>query len=470
MEWPVLFVNRLFVLLGEGANEVLAALDQEPVVSLRLNPLKYRKITDGLLAESVTLPGEKVPWATNGFYLDERKAFTFDPLFHAGCYYVQEASSMFLEQVVRQYVSESVKVLDLCAAPGGKSTLLRSVLPEGSLLVSNEVIPARARVLVENIVKWGHPDSVVTSSAPADFGTMSSFFDIVIADVPCSGEGMFRKDPVAVTEWSEANVETCWRRSRGIISDCWDSLKEGGLLVYSTCTFNTLEDEENVRWICDELGAEVLPLEISSEWGITGSLLSSEHFPVYRFLPGRTRGEGFFLAVLRKLSSPRSQMGGKTKARFTQKTQPVPQVCKGWICESDFFVWEAENNAVNAISEQHVAAFSALTQHVHVLHGGINVAELKGRDVIPSPSLALSSTLRGGSFPVIEVSYSDALTYLRKESLSFSPETPRGYILLSFRGVPLGFAKNVGNRANNLYPSEWRIRTTHFPEGEVRVI
>lgn len=163
-------------------------------------------------------------------------------------------------------------------------------------------------------------------------------------------------------------------------------------------------------------------------------------------------------------------MGGKTKARFTQKTQPVPQVCKGWICESDFFVWEAENNAVNAISEQHVAAFSALTQHVHVLHGGINVAELKGRDVIPSPSLALSSTLRGGSFPVIEVSYSDALTYLRKESLSFSPETPRGYILLSFRGVPLGFAKNVGNRANNLYPSEWRIRTTHFPEGEVRVI
>ena len=470
MEWPVLFVKRLFELLGEGADEVLAALDQEPVVSLRLNPLKYRKITDSLLVEGTTMLGEKVPWATNGFYLDERKAFTFDPLFHAGCYYVQEASSMFLEQVVRQYVSESMMVLDLCAAPGGKSTLLRSVLPEGSLLVSNEVIPARARVLVENMMKWGHPDCVVTSSDPADFGTMSSFFDMIIADVPCSGEGMFRKDSVAVAEWSEANVETCWRRSRGIISDCWDSLKEGGLLIYSTCTFNTLEDEENVRWICDEFGAEALPLKISPEWGITGNLLSSEHFPVYRFLPGRTRGEGFFLAVLRKLSSPRSQMGGKTKARFTQKIQPVPQVCKSWICEANSFVWKMENNAVNAISEQHEAAFSALMQHVHVLHGGVNVAELKGRDFIPTPSLALSSTLRCGSFPVIEVSYSDALTYLRKESLSFSPETPRGYILLSFRGVPLGFAKNVGNRANNLYPSEWRIRTTHFPEGEVRVI
>ena len=465
---PDLFVKRMHELLSDGAGSVLEALVQEPVVSVRLNPAKS---SDFLIVNSKSSDGKSidvVPWAVNGYYLDERKAFTFDPLFHAGCYYVQEASSMFLEQVVRQYVAEPVKVLDLCAAPGGKSTLLRSVLPEGSLLVSNEVVPSRAQVLVENMVKWGHPDCVVTNSTPADFGALSSFFDMIVADVPCSGEGMFRKDPVAVAEWSEANVEACWRRSRGIIADCWGALKEGGLLVYSTCTFNTQENEENVRWICEELGAETLPLKTLSEWGITGSLLAEQAntSAVYRFLPGRTRGEGFFLAVLRKVSTSKPYVRRNQKS----KSLPVPSACKGFLENEASYVWKSENNAITALPGQYDVAFSVLKQTVHVLYGGVVVAEQKGRDFVPTPSLAFSTALSKDAFPCVDLAYSDALAYLRKDALMFPLDVPRGYVLLTFRGVPLGFAKNVGNRANNLYPSDWRIRTTHLPEGEVKVL
>jgi 16S rRNA C967 or C1407 C5-methylase (RsmB/RsmF family)/NOL1/NOP2/fmu family ribosome biogenesis protein len=461
MELPDLFVKRMHDLLADEAEGVLKALEEEPVVSVRLNPAKC----------AFGCAGDSVPWATDGFYLDERRAFTFDPLFHAGCYYVQEASSMFLEQVVRQYIAEPVTALDLCAAPGGKSTLLRSVLPEGSLLVSNEVIPARAQVLMENMVKWGHPDGIVTSGTPADFGALPSFFDVIVADVPCSGEGMFRKDPVAVAEWSEENVETCWRRSRGIIADCWEALKEGGLLVYSTCTFNLKEDEENVRWICEELGAEALQLKTLPEWGITGNLQGeADSFPVYRFLPGRTRGEGFFLAVLRKLSAPKASMPQKQKNRPNPKAQPIPQECKKWLCDADPYEWKSEKNTIVALSERCVAAFPALAQHVKVLYAGVAVAEWKGRDVVPTTSLALSNVLCREAFSIVEVSYSEALAYLRKEALTLSSDAPRGYVLLTFRGVPLGFVKNVGNRANNLYPSEWRIRTTHLPDSEVRVL
>ncbi len=461
MELPDLFVKRMHDLLADEAEGVLKALADEPVVSVRLNPAKC----------TFGCAGDNVPWATDGFYLEGRRAFTFDPLFHVGCYYVQEASSMFLEQVVRQYIAEPVTALDLCAAPGGKSTLLRSVLPEGSLLVSNEVIPARAQVLMENMVKWGHPDGLVTSGTPADFGALPSFFDVIVADVPCSGEGMFRKDPVAVAEWSEENVETCWRRSRGIIANCWEALKEGGLLVYSTCTFNLKEDEENVRWICEELGAEALPLETLPEWGITGNLLGqTDFFPVYRFLPGRTRGEGFFLAVLRKLSAPKASMPKKQKNRPNPKAQPIPQECKKWLCDAASYEWKSEKNSIVALSERCVAALSALIPLVKVLYAGVAVAEWKGRDVVPTTSLALSNVLCREAFPIVEVSYSEALAYLRKEALTLSSDAPRGYVLLTFRGVPLGFVKNVGNRANNLYPSEWRIRTTHLPESEVRVL
>ena len=298
MDLPVSFADRTRPLLGdEEYNKLADALNGEQPVSIRLNEEKLPDSSFSLFHAS----SDRVPWSSTGFYLDRRLTFTFDPLFHAGCYYVQEASSMFVEQVLKQYIGETPSVmLDLCAAPGGKSTHARSVLPAGSLLVANEVIRNRSQILAENLTKWGHPGVVVTNNDPADFSCLEDFFDVILTDVPCSGEGMFRKDPVAVSEWSPENVEICWQRQRRIISDIWPSLKPGGLLIYSTCTYNTQEDEENIRWMRDEFGAEVLPVDAPTAWNITGNLLSGEDFPVYRFLPHRTKGEGFFLAVLRK--------------------------------------------------------------------------------------------------------------------------------------------------------------------------
>ena len=291
---------------------MVLAIRQEPPVSIRLNDGKLKIengkcrivpqagcITDFQLS-TFNLELNQVPWSSEGFYLDERLTFTFDPLFHAGCYYVQEASSMFVEQVLRQYVTGPVKMLDLCAAPGGKSTHARSVLPEGSLLVANEVIRNRSQILAENLMKWGHPDVVVTNNDPADFAVLPSFFDVILTDVPCSGEGMFRKDPVAVEEWSPENVEICWQRQRRIIGDIWDTLKPGGILIYSTCTFNTKEDEENARWIQQEYGGEPLTVQVQENWNITGDLLSDKGiilnllFPSIIFSLIRRKVKAFF--------------------------------------------------------------------------------------------------------------------------------------------------------------------------------
>lgn len=461
------FVDSMRALLGDGASQVLNAIAEEPIVSVRLNPSKC-----GVMCPSL----DRVPWASDAYYLPERVPFTFDPLFHAGCYYVQEASSMFLQRVVDQYVNRPVTALDLCAAPGGKSTHLLSSLPAGSLLVSNELIPNRASVLVENIVKWGYPNAVVTNNAPSDFSPFEGLFDLIVTDVPCSGEGMFRKDPVAVSEWSENNVETCWRRGRDILSDCWPSLKEGGYLVYSTCTFNVKEDEENVRWICNELGAEVLPVDTEDAWGITGNLLPDEgdgmHFPVYHFLPGRTRGEGFFLVLLRKTSSSKSFVlrADKKKKRTVLPSLPVPDECRRWLKEQSAFAWRILGNVVTAVPAEHMELVAFLEQHLRVLHAGVCVAEMKGHDVFPSPLLASSLCLARDVFPQCELTYDEALSYLRKESFPLSSEQPKGYVLLTFHCFPLGFVKNLGSRANNLYPTEWRIRTTHLPDKMISVL
>lgn len=235
MKLPISFIESTRALMGdEEYQELSVALEQEPPASVRLNS-KF----PGLAACS-SISG-RIPWAAEGYYLNQRLTFTFDPLFHAGCYYVQEASSMFVEQVLRRYVTTPVKMLDLCAAPGGKSTHARSVLPEGSLLVANEVIRNRSQILAENLTKWGYADVVVTNNDPSDFSRIGSFFDVILTDVPCSGEGMFRKDPGAIEEWSPENVEICWQRQRRIITDIWPCLKPGGILIYSTCTYNLLQ-------------------------------------------------------------------------------------------------------------------------------------------------------------------------------------------------------------------------------------
>ena len=420
MQLPEDFIRETKQLMGaERFSRYMEAFDEEAPVSIRLNP---QTLGDGSsLFDNNSAPMsqtrknrpqmfEQVPWCKEGYYLEGRPQFTFDPLFHAGCYYVQEAASMFITHVLRQYVHETVEGLDMCAAPGGKSTAMLSVLPEGSTLVSNEPIPTRAQILLENITKWGAKKCIVTNNYPRDFKKAKAKFDLILCDVPCSGEGMFRKDPATIGEWSQQNVEKCWRLQREIVADAWECLNPGGILIYSTCTFNIKENEENVRWIIDTYEAEPIDIPTEPSWGITGSLLEGFDVPVYRFIPGITRSEGLFVCVLRKSGEWKVESGKRILKN--KLSSPLKEL---------------------SAAEQFSFLFPPSSFH-------------------------------------IDLSYAEALKYLRGEALVLPPDTPRGLITVTYKGVSLGPVKNIGNRANNLYPKPWRIKTTHLPTEEIKII
>jgi 16S rRNA C967 or C1407 C5-methylase (RsmB/RsmF family)/NOL1/NOP2/fmu family ribosome biogenesis protein len=468
---PSDFAQRTLRLMGEENYRALeAALQEEPSVSIRVNHAK----------RALNPEGRRVPWSEEGIYLQRRPTFTFDPLFHAGCYYVQEAGSMFVEKALRTYVQQPAVMLDLCAAPGGKSTHARTVLPAGSLLVANEVMRNRSQILAENLIKWGHPEVIVTSNDPADFTPLGPTFDVILTDVPCSGEGMFRKDAVAVEEWSVKNVANCEARQRRILTDIWPTLKPGGLLIYSTCTYNREENEDNVRWIAQTLGADVLSLPTDPAWGITGNL--TEHdFPVYRFLPHRTQGEGFFMAVLRKHASPAEASDDETIAIYNKVKKDkrdkkkgkkagaptaiaAPAEARSWVRPSEDYTWEMKGDTCVAFPTAHADVYQRLREQLHVIHAGITVGTVKGKDFIPDHSLAMSTALQREAFATAELTLEQAIAYLRKESLTLNASLPRGYVLVTYQDTPLGFVKHLGNRANNLYPQEWRIRSGYLPE------
>lgn len=413
MNLPQEFTRYTSALLGpQRWQAFLRSFEQEVPVSVRFNPWKYtgENLFDGAVS---------VPWCKDGFWLKERPNFTLDPLFHAGVYYVQEAGSMFLDHVLRHWVKEPVSALDLCAAPGGKSTLMRAALPQGSVLISNEIDRRRANILLENILKQGHPDLLVTHNPPKDFAKTNLVFDVILTDVPCSGEGLFRRDAAATEEWSLQNVAFCQERQREILRDIWPCLREGGLLIYSTCTFNLLENEENVRWIAEELGAEILSVPIQEDWHITGSLLSGWQQPVYRFIPGTTQSEGLFMAVLRKKGGEKDFATLPSSLRVQTKKYPF----------------------------------------IHLLSDGIAQPEVKGKESIPSVAQALSLATTKSQFPAVELSLEQARRYLHRESFVLPSDIPHGFVLVTYRQVPLGFMKNVGSRANNLYPKNWSIRS-----------
>lgn len=431
MNLPKEFETYTRKLFGEERYALfLKGLDQDSPTSIRLNTFKLKE-NEGI---SETLIPQQIPWCKEGYYLNERPNFTFDPLLHAGIYYVQEASSMFLSHVLRQLIKHPVTMLDLCAAPGGKTTCARTAIPDGSLLFSNEPIGKRAQILAENIQKFGHPDIVVTNNYPRDYKKTKLVFDVIIADVPCSGEGMFRKDVQAIEEWSLQSVEKCCQLQRSIITDIWDNLRPSGILVYSTCTFNAHENEENVAWILNHYDAELIEIPVEKEWNITSSLIGNplndgRKFPVYRFIPGLTKGEGLFMAVLRKAGDN-----------------------------------ENLNNPNDIRSDKIVAEAN---KKLKVLVHGVKKNIEKGKNIIPDHSLALSIVGNKGKFPAIEIDYSTSISYLRHEAIVLPPDSPKGIVTLQYMGVPIGFAKNLGSRANNLYPQEWRIKSSHIPDEQV---
>ena len=387
---PIDFTDMARRTMGEERFDCyLKAFETDAPVSIRLNPEK---------AKELTADGERVPWCRNAYYLPQRPNFTYDPLLHAGCYYVQEAGSMFLDTVMQQWVPDApVVMIDFCAAPGGKSLLARTALAAGSVLFSNEPMRNRANILAENVEKWGYADHFVTNNFPRDYRRAKMIADVVLCDVPCSGEGMFRKDEATIREWSMQNVEKCARLQREIVADAWSCLADGGLFIYSTCTFNTHEDEENIQWMMDELGAEVLPVKVDAAWNITGSLLDGFSQPVYRFIPGISKGEGLFLCVLRK--------GG---------------------------AWQQGHSLKSLRKSQ---------QNLNIIY-----CPKAQPDMVK-----------------VEVNYQQAMAYLRHEAITLGADVPRGMVGICFEGHLLGLAKNIGNRANNIYPKEWKIRTTYIP-------
>lgn len=463
--------DELYSRLEEGLDS------QESPVSIRLNPFKAQSldVTEGLYNCTV-------PWcSTTGRYLRERPNFTFDPLLHAGLYYVQEAASMIVDHIVRTFINQPVRMLDLCAAPGGKSTALRAALPEGSVLFSNEPMRTRAQILSENLQKFGHEDVIVTNNYPRDYRKAGIMFDAILADVPCSGEGMFRKDDGARAEWSQQNVDNCWQLQREIVSDIWKCLQPGGLLIYSTCTFNAHEDEENVEWIASELGADIIELPIKESWNITPAVVGNA--PVCRFLPGISRSEGLFVAVLRKHgesetttlnasatnSKPKKDrknqrkqtaQGGKQQSTDTMQALRTP----------DNFTARRNGDEIVAIPKRWADTYDAAASTLKIMHAGVTLGTEKGRDIIPDQSLALSRQLNIDAYPQVELSYAEAINFLRKEAVTLPEGTPRGFVVVTYLGYPLGMEKNIGNRANNLYPTEWRIKSTHVPESECHVL
>lgn len=440
---PKEFEEALRLRLGESFDQFVTSLQQPSPISIRQNPLK-----------PVHVDGEPIAWTQFGKYLSERPVFTLDPALHAGAYYVQEASSMFLEQAIRQSIDTSVPIraLDLCAAPGGKSTHILSLLSQSSLLVSNEVIRSRASILSENIQKWGHSNVVVTNSDPEDFTNLPGFFDLIVVDAPCSGEGLFRKDPEAMQEWSPANVELCTKRQRRILSDVWPSLKTNGILVYCTCTYNEHENEENLKWLSEQHDIESVELEINPGWHIEvvhhGSLIG------YRFYPHQTRGEGFFLSVIRKKENqPEPRI--KVKKTLAIPAKKAVEVLRNWISTEDFhfYLW---NEVIHCVPASSIEELEYLIDHLKIVQAGTALAISKHDKLIPEHAAALSINLNKEYFQQIILSRAEAIQYLRKDVLQTT--APKGFTLIMYNNLALGWVNVLDNRVNNLYPKEWRIR------------
>ena len=446
---PFDFIEQMRPVLGGELDAFLRSLQTERETSVRLND----KVPFEALSVLHDAGMEEVPWCPDGYYLKRRPQFTLDPLMHAGCYYVQEASSMFLDEVLAQFVRPDSIVLDMCGAPGGKATLISQFLNEEGLLITNEVVRQRVFILSENIQKWGNGNAVVTHNQARDFGDKAeNLFDCVLVDAPCSGEGLFRKDEGAVDEWSLRNVQMCAERQRDILRYVWPALKPGGILIYSTCTYNPLEDEDNALFIRDTLGADVLKVDIDPAWNITLSARAG-----YHFYPHKTRGEGFYLCVFRKREAPFTPFRAKAEKTRGSKTVDELGELQSWLQHPERWSIRQSDRFTEAYPTRHKELIDWLSTHFTCVSTGFGIGELRGKHVAPQHSLSMLKDFRKEAFPQVELSLEMALAFLRSEALIL-PDQPSGYLLMTYQGVPLGFVKNIGNHSNNLYPNEWRIR------------
>lgn len=447
---PTPFLNQIKSDLGSEFDTFCDALTKNPPVSIRKNSKKNVEI----LFDSISKT--EVSHCNSGYYLSERPSFTNDPLFHAGCYYVQEASSMFISHIIKQLYAknESIIALDLCASPGGKSTLILDEISPSSFLVANEVIRNRATILRENITKWGSPNVAITANEPKDFAKLPSFFDLILIDAPCSGEGMFRKDPNSINEWSEENVKICTLRQQRIVADVLPSLKPGGFLIYSTCTYNQEENTRNVNRFVEMHDLEIVDIQVPLQWNI--------HQPqkgCFQFYPHRNEGEGFFCAVLKKKPSDEINKKYIKSKNLTFVSKLDVKILENWLLNGLDFDFIHINDTIHAIPKTHIETLQHVLANLYCIGTGIMMGSILKGKLIPEHDLALSILITQ-EVEKTEFSTSQAIDYLKKNDISNFENIENienGWFLVTYKNVNLGWAKKIGNRTNNYYPKEWRI-------------
>lgn len=442
IKFPDGFTENLKNCDGFDEASFTSAHKKPPPTSVRINPVKYTGQFENDPA---------VPWFEYGYYLNSRPSFTLDPLFQAGAYYVQEASSMFLGFILKQVcdLKKTQKILDLCAAPGGKSTLIASLISNESLLVSNEVIRSRTSVLKENITKCGNQNVVVTSNDASDFSGLKNYFDVIVVDAPCSGSGLFRKDAAAMKEWSIENVEMCSKRQKRILEDITTALKNNGLLIYATCSYSKEEDEDIIKRKVESGKWKVEKISIHENFGIIENEFG------YRFYPDKLQGEGFFISILKKINGEDEEVD-LYPAPIIKADNDEIKIISNRISNAYEFTFFKKGEKYYAVEKKLYSQIANLHSKLKVIKSGIEIGEIKQNDLVPSHEMALCAAIKKTS-PIIEVDLQTALNYLRKNTIEL-PDTKPGWSLISYKGIHLGWVKILPNRVNNYYPTEWRIR------------
>jgi len=444
------FIQSLEGCEGFLPDEMMAAHQEATPVSVRLNPQKAKGPEDVFPAENT---GEMVPWCPNAFYLNSRPSFTMDPLFHAGAYYVQEASSMFIHHLVSTVLQDKtgLMALDLCAAPGGKTTLLSS-LPHFRLVLANEIIQTRVPVLQENTIKWGAGHVFVSNNDPADFEKMGALFDLVLVDAPCSGSGLFRKDAAAMDEWNPGLVSFCSARQKRILASAMHSVLEGGYLLYSTCSYSKEENEENLDHIMDSGLFESIAVDAPVDWNLVESVSTLKKAKGYRFYPNKLRGEGFFCAIFQKTGT--SYAGYQHVSGKLDLVKP-PSVLEDWIIPSLQMRFFKKENELFAVDEINLPALHQFKDSLRLRKSGLRLGSAIRAELIPDHELAMSSIL-SENVQVLDLSFEEAIAYLRKDTIDIEG-SGKGWSLARFKDLGLGWVKLVQGRVKNHYPMSWRI-------------
>ena len=441
---PASILHDLQAIEGFDETAFLAAHTMPAPVSVRLNPAK----DIGLFSAN-----EKIPWCSNGVYLNERPVFTLDPAYHDGAYYVQEASSMFLTHMLEAILQDKkgLRVLDLCAAPCGKSTLIASLLDKESLLISNEVIRTRASILDENMTRWGHMNTWVTSNDPRDLGRLRGYFDIIVVDAPCSGSGLWRKDPRALDEWSEANVQMCGERQQRILADVWPALKQDGVLIYATCSYSPQEDEQILDWLANEYKVETPPVAVPGNWNIVP--VTVKGLTGYRFFPDKVKGEGFFIAAVQK----KNEEDALRPQRFKTANDKKIQQQAGYLMnDTDLVFMQTDKENYSAMRPGQEADLKILQQAVYLRKAGLKLGMPTAKEWIPEHEVALGIDTNP-ALPSIDADRDQALRFLKREDMGITG-LAKGWQIVRYKGLGLGWVKALDNRVNNYLPKQWRIR------------